>query len=109
MSDRQLARVWRLHPEYEAPDEDALIGDPGEWATGDVGEVVIRDPGGEAEKLPPLPMASPKADGRGKLSLYFGPELDYSGGNRWKLREVAASPGIEIGRASLGGRVVTYG
>src|SRR3546814_6544321 len=74
MSDRQLARVWRLHPEYEAPDEDALIGDPGEWATGDVGEVVIRDPGGEAEKLPPLPMAIPKADGRGKLSLYFRSE-----------------------------------
>src|SRR3546814_32633 len=90
MSDRQLARVWRLHPEYEAPDEDALIGDPGEWATGDVGEVVIRDPGGEAEKLPPLPMAIPKADGRGKLSLYFGHELDYGGGNRWNLRAFEA-------------------
>src|SRR3546814_14842505 len=51
MSDRQLARVWRLHPEYEAPDEDALIGDPGEWATGAVGEVVIRDPGGDRKSV----------------------------------------------------------
>src|SRR3546814_19327905 len=97
MSDRQLARVWRLHPEYEAPDEDALIGDPGEWATGDVGEVVIRDPGGEAEKLPPLPMALPQADGRGNLSLHFGHELDYGGGNRSNLRAFEPPPRIALG------------
>src|SRR3546814_7670251 len=42
-------------------------------------------------------MAIPNADGRGKLSLYFGHELDYGGGNRWNLRAFEAPLRIALG------------
>lgn len=100
LSDRQIERVWRLHPVYESHDEDALIGDPGEWADEMLSEVTIGDPGGEAEKPAPLPMAVAKADGRGKSSLYFGHALDFGGGHRWNIAAFDTPL-----RVALGGRL----
>lgn len=81
LSDRQLDRVWRLQPKYEA--EEGMVDDPGEWATGTLEEITIGDRGGEAEPPVPLPMAIPKADGRGRHNLYFGHALYYGCGRRW--------------------------
>jgi hypothetical protein len=97
LSDRQFARVWRIQPTYELPAEGDLIGDPGEWATDSLQEVVIGDPGGEVEASPPVPMAIPKADGRGKANLYFGFGLEIGGGRRFRLEDFEPPLRIALG------------
>ncbi len=93
LSDRQLERVWRLHPVY-IYDGD---GDPGEWAQEKPKEVSIGDTGGQAEMPAPLPAAIPKADGRGKHGLYFGYALNYGGGCRWSEEDFFPPLDIALG------------
>ena len=110
LSDWQFERVWRLNPVYVVPAGagNVSISNPGAWAQDEVREeVVIGDPGGEVEKLPDLPMAIPKADGRGKQSLYFGFNLDYGGGCRWNLEEF--EPPLRIALGGLLNRELGFG
>lgn len=110
MSDWQFERVWLLNPVYVVPagKGDVSIGNPGDWAQDEVREeVMLGDPGGEVEKLPDLPMAIPKADGRGKQSLYFGFNLDYGGGCRWSLE--AFEPPLRIALGGLLNRELGFG
>src|SRR5690606_12336909 len=85
--------------EYEVPAgrEDVSLGDYGEWAKGSPGEVVIGDPGGELVAQPALPMAIPKADGRGRACMYFGHALDVGGGCRWSLLDFETPLRIALG------------
>lgn len=94
MNDRQLERVWRLFPVYEAGNDE-----PGRDGPEEMTEVVIGDLGGEAPAPAPLPMAIPKADGRGAHSQYLGHALDTGGGRRWNLLEFEPPLRIALGGA----------
>lgn len=109
LSDRQFERVWLARSVYSSPEEgtDVVYGDPGEWAADDPDEVVIADPGGKPEAPPPLPMAIPKVDGRGRHNLYFGHALDYGGGHRWSVLDF--EPPLKIALGGLLNRQLGFG
>lgn len=100
LDDRQFEMLWAATSISVAPDgvHDVSLGDPGSWAD-DAEPVVITDPGGRAEQSPPLPMAIPKADGRGRHNLYFGFALDLGGGARWTAEDFQPPLRIALGGA----------
>jgi hypothetical protein len=110
LSDWQMDRVWRLQPVYEVPagDGDVSLGDYGDWAKDELRQEVT---GGfldvELEQPIVLPMAIPKADGRGKQSLYFGHALNYGGGNYWSHEDFETPLRIALG--GLLNRQLGYG
>ena len=104
LSDRQLERVWRLQPVLVADSAGEASNDPAEDAPA---EVTIVDPGGTPERPAPLPAAIPKADGRGRLAMYFGHQVEYGAGGRW--REEDFVPPLRIALGGLLNRELGFG